>query len=178
MLYYTATFLVGAHRLEFHFQNCRYFLTYFGLYILTTINTKNDTRNFSLFVCLRSYNNKSKFPFLETVPPNRITSCLRMSHFLRKMMVSFFSSNIPLYIGKNPLEKLCKVLEMKLKTYIPVSIKFIFEKLKFKVLHYIQHDSIRQRPGLSKDQINMFKSLVINNFILKYRHTFSWLYKR
>ena len=94
-----------------------------------------------------------------------------MSHFLRKMLVSLFSSNIPLYIGKNPVEKLCKVLEMELKTYSPVDLKFVFEKIKFKVLQYIQYNSIRQRPGLSKDQISMLKSLVINYFILKYRHT-------
>ena len=88
------------------------------------------------------------------------------------MQLLFFSSNIPLYIGKNPMEKLCKVLEMELKTYTPVGLKFVFEKIKFKVLHYIQHDLIRQHPGLSKDQISMFKSLAINYFILKYRHTF------
>ena len=88
------------------------------------------------------------------------------------MLVWFFSSNIPLYIGKNPVEKLCKVLEMELKTYTPVSLKFVFEKIKFKVLHYIQHDFICQHPELSKDQISMFKSLVINYFILKYRQTF------
>ena len=82
------------------------------------------------------------------------------------MLVSFFSSNNPLYIGKNPVEKLCKVLEMELKTYTPVGLKFVFEKIKFKVLHYIQHDFIRQRPGLSKDQISMFKSLVINYIFL------------
>ena len=55
---------------------------------------------------------------------------------------------------------------MELKTYIPASPKFVFEKIKFKVLHYIQHDFIHQRPGFSKDQGSMFKSL-----ILKYRHT-------
>ena len=88
------------------------------------------------------------------------------------MLAWFFSSNIALYIGKNSVEKLCKVLEMELKTYTPVSLKFVFEKIKFKVLHYIQYDFICQRPGLSKDQISMFKSLVINYFILKYRHTF------
>ena len=88
------------------------------------------------------------------------------------MLVLFFSSNIPLYIGKNPVEKLCKVSEMQLKTYTPVGLNFVFEKIKFKVLHYIQDDFIRQRPGLSKDQISIFKSLVINYFILKYRHTF------
>ena len=51
---------------------------------------------------------------------------------------------------------------MELKTYTPVGPKFVFEKIKIKVLHYIQHDSIRQRLGLSKDQTNMFKSFVIN----------------
>ena len=71
---------------------------------------------------------------------------------LRKMVVSFFSSNILLYTEKNSVEKLCKVLEMELKTYTPVSLKFVLEKIKFKVLHYIQHDFIRERPGLSKDQ--------------------------
>ena len=60
------------------------------------------------------------------------------------------------------MEKLCKVLEIELKTYTPVGPKFVFEKIKFKVLHYIQHDFIRQRLGLSKDQTSMFKSFVIN----------------
>ena len=53
--------------------------------------------------------------------------------FLHKMLVSFFSSNIPLYIGKNPMEKLCKVLEMELKTYTPIDLKFVFEKIKSKI---------------------------------------------
>ena len=30
------------------------------------------------------------------------------------------------------------------------------------ILHYIQHDFIRQRPGLSKEKTSMLKSLVIN----------------
>ena len=79
-----------------------------------------------------------------------------------KMLASLFSCNIPLYIEKNPVEKLCKVLEMELKTYTPVGSKFVFEKIKFKVLHYIQYDFIRQRLGLSKDQTSLFKSSVIN----------------
>ena len=82
--------------------------------------------------------------------------------FLRKMPVSFLSSNIPLYIEKSPVEKLCKVLEMELKTYMPVSSKFVFEKIKFKLLHYIQLNFIRQRLELSKDQASIFKSFVIN----------------
>ena len=46
---------------------------------------------------------------------------------------------------------------MEHKTYTLVGQKFVFEKIKFKVLHYIQHDFIRQLPGLSKDQTSMFK---------------------
>ena len=65
------------------------------------------------------------------------------------------------YIEKNSVEKLCKVLEMELKTYIPVDPKFVFEIIRFKVLYYIQHDFIRQRLGLSKNQTSMFKSFVI-----------------
>ena len=30
------------------------------------------------------------------------------------------------------MEKLCKVLEIKLKTYTLVGLKFVFEKIKFK----------------------------------------------
>ena len=78
------------------------------------------------------------------------------------MLVSSFSSTNPLYIEKNSVEKLCKALEMELKTYTPADPKFVSEKIKFNVLHYIQHDFIRQRLGLSKYQASTFKSFVIN----------------
>ena len=70
--------------------------------------------------------------------------------FFCKMLVSCFSSNMFLYFEKNLVEKLYKILEMELKTYTPVSSKFVLEKMKFKVLLYIQHDFIRQLPGFSK----------------------------
>ena len=82
--------------------------------------------------------------------------------FVGKMLASLFSPNVPLYIEKKPVEKLFKVLEMELKMYTPVGPKFVFEKIKFKVLHYIQDDFIRQRLGLSNDQARMFKGFVIN----------------
>ena len=47
-----------------------------------------------------------------------------------------FSSSIPLYIEKNLVEKMCMVLEMELATYTPFGLKFVFEKIKVKVLHY------------------------------------------
>ena len=89
---------------------------------------------------------------------------------LRKMLVSFFSSNIPLYIEKNPVEKLCKVLEMDLKTYTPIGPKFGFEKIKFKMLHDIQHDFIR--PTLSKDQTNIFKIFLRTHSIKNDKYLF------
>ena len=52
------------------------------------------------------------------------------------MLELLFSSNIPLYTGKKTVEKLCKVLEMELKTYKPVDVKFVF--------HYIHNISSSQ----------------------------------
>ena len=57
------------------------------------------------------------------------------------MLVSFFSSNIPLYIEKIPWKNYVRLWKRNLKRR--VSLKFVFEKIKFKVLHYIQHDFIR-----------------------------------
>ena len=88
------------------------------------------------------------------------------------MLTSFFSSIFLYALEKILWKELYKVLEMELKTYIPVSLKFCFEKIRFNVLDYFQNDFIRQRPGLSKDQTSMFKSLVMNSFILKYHHAF------
>ena len=69
--------------------------------------------------------------------------------FLHKTLVYFLSSNIPFYIEKKTVKRLCKVLEMELKTYTPVNSNFVFEKIKFNVLHYIQHNFTC--PGLCKD---------------------------
>ena len=82
------------------------------------------------------------------------------------MLACLSSSNIPLYNEKISVEKLGKVLEMELNTYNSVSLKFTFEKIKFKVLYYIQHDFIRQRPGFSKNQASMFKSFIIKYFFV------------
>ena len=123
---------------------------------------KSDARNLCLFVYLRSYNDKSKFSFLQTVQSSGNTSYLGTDHFWRKYWNRFLDLIFLYTLKKNPVKKLSKVLKMELKTYTPVGQKFVFEKIKFKILHYIQHDFIWQRPGFSKDQINMFKSLVIH----------------
>ena len=103
--------------------------------------------------------------------------------FLRKMLVSFLSSSIPLHIKKNPMEKLCKVLEMELKMYTPVGPKFVFKKIKFKVLHYNQHDSFTNAKGSVKIILSCLKVLLsINCFDRRLWNTFKnllwWSHKR
>ena len=136
--------------LGFHFQNCKHFLEYSGFYLLTTVYMKKRYWEF-LFIYFHSYNNKSKL--------------------FCKMLVLLFSSNIPLYIEKKkiPQKKIVKVLETKLKTYTPVTPKFVLEKIIFKVLHYIQHDFICQCLGLSKDQASIFKSFLLITLIADYK---------
>ena len=128
--------------------------------LLTTICPKKQYKEF-LFICLFAKLQWKIFVFAN--------SAVKLQHvlfvnepFLRKMLVSLFSSNIPQYIEKIPMEKLCRILEMKLKTYILVDSKLVSEKIEFKALHYMQHNFIYQCPELSKDQISIFKSLAIN----------------
>ena len=127
--YYAETFLVGAVPTDvgFHFQNCK---------------QKSDTKNFCLFVYLQGYNNKSKFLFLETVHSSRNSSYLEMSHVWAKCQYRFLAL-IFLYT----LKRIRWKWNWNLKLGPPVGLKFVFEKIKFKVLHYIQNDFIRQRTG-------------------------------
>ena len=89
-----------------------------------------------MFICLFAILQQQKYILVfSSVKPQPVL--FTNKPFLRQMLVSLFTSNIPQYIEKNLVEKLCKVLEMELKTYTPVSPKFVSEKIKFKVLHYI-----------------------------------------
>ena len=152
-------FLVDAHRFGVAFPKLQTFSKIFwALHIDYSQYKKMILRIF--FIC--SFMKLQRQKFLETVHSSRNTSYLRTTHFCAKCQYQILALIFPLYIRKNPVEKLFKVSEMELKTYTPVGLKFVFEKTKFKVLHYIQHDFIRQRPRLSKNRINMFKSLVIN----------------
>ena len=87
---------------------------------------KDDTMNFCLFAKLQRQNQI----FVSTNSATKFTN----EPFLRKMLISFFSSNIPLYIEKlywkkhYTLEELFKVLEMELKKCTPVVPKFVSEK--------------------------------------------------
>ena len=98
---------------------------------------KSDTRNFCLFVYLRSYIDKSRFSFFTNSAIKPQLVLLANEPIFAKNTSIIFSSNISLHIGKNPGKKLCRVLKMELKMYTSVCLKFVFEKIKFKVLHYI-----------------------------------------
>ena len=167
--YYTETFLLGAYWLRFPFPKLQ---TFSGIFWVLAIDYclygKAILGIFVyLFIC-EVTTTKVDFPFYKQHNKPQYVLFANES-FLRKMLVSFLGSNILLYIEKGPVEKLCKVLEMELKTYTPVDPKLVFKKIELKFLHYIQLDFIGQRPMRSKDQISMFKSLVINQLqILKY----------
>ena len=167
MLYYTGTFLEGAHWFGVPFPKLQTFSgIVLGLPIDYSLYEKMILGIFCLFVYLGNYKDKSIFSFFtnSAVKPQHVL--FANEPFLRKMLEYFFSYNIPLYIEKNLGEKLCKFVEMKFKTYTPVAIKFVFEKIKFSVLNYIQNSFIFQRPGNSKVYASIFKSLS-NYFILK-----------
>ena len=169
MSYYTAKFWVGFHRFRVPFPKLQTFSEIF--WALHIDYSQYEKTILGIFAYLFIYEDKTRTVFRNSAAkPQHVL--FENEPFYRKMLVSYFSSNIPLYIGRNPVEKLYKLLEIEIKTYTPVGLKFVFEKIELKVLHFVQHDFIRQRPGLSKDQINMFKTLVINYSILKYRHTF------
>ena len=116
-------FLVGVHWLGVPFPKLKTFSRMFcvlpinyGLYEKTVLG---------IFVYLFIYE-------VTTIKVN-FRSCKQCSQaetrliceraiFLQNASI-IFSSNIPLYIEKNPMEKLCKALEMELKTYTSVSPK-------------------------------------------------------
>ena len=155
MSYYTATFVSISKTGNVFWNISRLGSTYW----LQSIR-KSDTRNFCLFVYLQVTTTKVNFCFWKHCSQAQQV-LFENQLLLRKMLVSFFSSNIPLYIRKNPVEKLRKVLEFERKTYTPVGLKFIFEKIKFNVLHYIQHDFIHQRQGSVKIRLACSKPLLL-----------------
>ena len=116
MSYYTATFLVGAHRFGVPFPKLQTFSEIFwALHIDYSQYEKNDTRNFCLFVYLRSYNDKSKFPFLKTVQSSRNTSYLRTSHFCAKCNYCFLALIFLYTLEKIPWKNCVRFWKWNLK---------------------------------------------------------------
>ena len=105
---------------------------------------------------MRSYNDRSKFLFLQTLQSHHNTSYLRTSHFCKRCQYCFLAL-IFLYTLKNvPWKNYVRFLKWNLKHTLQSAQNSFSSKSKFQVLHYIQHDFICQCPGLSKDQISMY----------------------
>ena len=129
--------------LGFHFQNRKHFLEYFWFYLLTIVDTNKRYLDFLfyLFICQVTAG-KVNFRFHKQCSQATARSVCERAISAQNTSI-FFSGNIPLYSENNLVVKLCKILEMELKTYTPVCPKFVSVKIKFIVLHCIQHDFIR-----------------------------------
>ena len=87
--------------LSFHFQNCKHFLEYFVFYVLTAVYTEKAILR--IFVCLFAKLQRQKEIFVFTNRAQYVKAqyvLFANKPFLRKMLVLFFCSNIPLYIEK------------------------------------------------------------------------------
>ena len=124
--------------LELHFQNYKHFLKFFGLYLFTTVNEKAILAIFIYLFIYEVTTTKVNFLFYRNSAVKLQHVLFENESFLCKMLVSFFSSNIPLYIGKNPVEKLCKVLEVEL------------------IKGYLHYKTITSQTMSSEAQINNF----------------------
>ena len=117
MSYYTATFLVGTHWFGVPFPKLQTFSRIFWVPPVNYSLYEKTIRNVFLFVYLGSCNNKSKFSVFQTVQSSCNTSYLQMSHFCEKCWYFFLALIFLNPLKKNPIEKLCDILEMKLKKY-------------------------------------------------------------
>ena len=107
MSYYTATFLVGAHRFRDPFPKLQTFPEIFWALLIDYGQYEN-----TIFTKLQRH--KKSFVFRNSVVKMQRV-LFGNEPFLRKMLESFFGSNIPLYIGKNPVEKLLRFWKWNLK---------------------------------------------------------------
>ena len=110
---------------------------------------KSDTRNFCLFVYFRSYNDKQCCQ--SATPLISVPAIFAQSDSIVYLALTF------LYTLKKNVEKLCKVLEMKLKTYTSVTPKFFSRKsnlmlcIIFKIISFTNsYGSVKIRLWSSK----------------------------
>ena len=122
MSYYTGTFLAGARWFWVPFPKLQ---TFYGLFSVLPVEHSHTKRIilgiFVYLVISKVTTAKVNFRFYKKSNQGATKEqyvLIANKPFLPKMLVSFFRSNISLYIEKNPVGKLCKVLEVELKIYI------------------------------------------------------------
>ena len=129
MSYYAGTFLVGVNWIGFPFQKLQLFS---GIFLGSTYWPqsiwKKDTRNFCLFVYLQSYNDKSKFSFIQTVQSSRNLSYLWTSHLCAKCLYRFLALIFLYTLKKVPLKKDVRLWKWKLNHTPQLAQKNCFRK--------------------------------------------------
>ena len=132
-----------------HFQNRKNFWNIMGSTYDYSINKKTILWLFYLFIS-KVTTTKVKLRFYKqcTVKPQHFL--FTNKPFLRKMLESYFSCIISLYIEKNPVEKLCKVLEMEPERHTCVDLKFHSEKTNLKFCFIFNMISFTNAQGSIK----------------------------
>ena len=129
MSYYAGTFLVGVNWIGFPFQKLQLFS---GIFLGSTYWPqsiwKKDTRNFCLFVYLQSYNNKSKFSFIQTVRSSRNLSYLGTSRLCAKCLYRFLALIFLYTLKKVPLKRDVRLWKWKLNRTPQLAQKNCFRK--------------------------------------------------
>ena len=111
--------------LGFHFQNQKHFLKYLGFCLLATAYEKTILGIFvCLFIC-EVTTTKVNFDFYKQCIQDAI-------HFLTKCYYRFLALIFLCTLKKNTAEKLCKTLEMELKSHTPAGPDFFLRKSNLK----------------------------------------------
>ena len=90
---------------------------------------------------------------------NRNTSYLRKSHFCAKSYYRFLA--VIFYILKKiPRKNHARFWKWNIKRTLQSALRLVFEKIKFKVLQYIQHVSIVNAKGSVKIRLACSKAFI------------------
>ena len=127
---------------------------------------KNETRNFCLFVYMWSYNEKSKFLFLQTVQLSRNTSFLQTSHVCAKWRYRFLAL-IFLYTWETtPWKNYFRFWKWNLKR-TPQSVQNLFSrKLNLKFCIAFNMIWFAKAQGSVKIRLACSKVLSIINYLI------------
>ena len=147
--------------LGIHFQNCKYFLGYFGFYLLTTIYTKKGYQKFFFIFSFPKLQRQSKFSFLQTVQSRHSTSYLGMSHFSVKCQYCFLALIFLQTLKKILWKNYVRFWKWNLER-TPQSTQNSFSRKSN--LHYIQHNFICMLKSVQKSVHFHVQKIYINYF--------------
>ena len=133
----TGDIFVGAHRFGVPFPKLKTFSEIFWALPIEYSRYEKTTLGILIYLFIyKVTTTKANFRFYK----QRSESYLRTSHFCAKCQYRFLALTFLYTLKKIPSKNLVKFWKWNLKTYTPVGLKFVFEKIKLKVLHYLQHE--------------------------------------